>query len=117
MARILNDTIKIRWPARNPRTGRPVSEAQRRYLAFPQPSISYILRASINAGASQKGAAAKHACDESDRHHSAPAPGRGERSGIAAGSERVPNVSVGWGGGAEPCRADSDPGRARPVTR
>src|SRR6516165_4287305 len=28
MARILNDTIKIRWPARNPRTGRPVGEAQ-----------------------------------------------------------------------------------------
>src|SRR5437899_2210372 len=37
-------------------------------VRFPQPSISYILRASINADASQRGAAAKHACDESDRH-------------------------------------------------
>lgn len=83
---------------------------------FPQRSISYSLRTSINADASQEGAAAEHACPKSDRHHNAPAPGRGERTGIGAGSERIPNVSSGYGGGAKPCRADNDPCRARPVT-
>ena len=64
----------------------------------------------------KKGATAKHAGHEGDRNHTAPAPGGGERSGIATGSERIPNVSIGCSGGAEPRRADSDPGRARPVT-
>src|SRR5689334_5179933 len=41
-------------------------------------------RASINADASQEGAAAEHACDESDRRYSGPAPDRSERSRIAA---------------------------------
>jgi pimeloyl-ACP methyl ester carboxylesterase len=85
-------------------------------VRFPQSSISYILRASINPDVCQKGAAAEHACDESDRDHSGLAPGRGERTGIAAGSARIPNVSIGWGGDAEPYRVDSDPGRAPPVT-